>query len=304
MIGLIDPSISSKNLGDKIISNACRKHLNVMFPNEFFFDVSSHSFVNGYAFDQLKKCKDIFVLGSNLLGGSFKQWDIDQYEGNHFKVILFGCGWNCYEDDIEKHRIELNNILRKDVIHSVRDEYTRQQLARIGIHNVVITSCPVVWDCKNITNRFRKASNCVVTLTDYSKSEYDINIVHFAESNFNRVKYWPQGSGDIEYFLSLGISFNRILRPRISDLNDIVEESGAVYLGTRLHAGLFSMRKNDSLIISIDNRAKELLKYINVSFVDRDENLHSNISRFIEHDIASIVKFPSDNIKKWKDQFK
>ena len=64
----------------------------------------------------------------------------------------------------------LRNLLSLDYLHSVRDEHTRTELARIGIENVINTVCVTMW---NLTEKFcddipvSKAENVLTTVTDY-----------------------------------------------------------------------------------------------------------------------------------------
>ena len=69
----------------------------------------------------------------------------------------------------------LKILLSKTYLHSVRDEYTKDMLERIGIKNVINTGCPTMWSlteehCKQIP--IKKSNSVVFTITDYNKKPF------------------------------------------------------------------------------------------------------------------------------------
>ena len=79
-IALFSPSISSFNLGDHIIYDSARHHINSIIQDAYIVEISTHLPVSKY----IKPLKDAdykFVCGSNLLRGKmnslFRQWDIN-----------------------------------------------------------------------------------------------------------------------------------------------------------------------------------------------------------------------------------
>ena len=68
-------------------------------------------------------------------------------------------------------KVFLRNLLASKMIHSVRDEYTKEKLLKIVIKNVLNTSYPSTWNlteshCNKILKT--KSDAVVFTLTDYS----------------------------------------------------------------------------------------------------------------------------------------
>ena len=75
------------------------------------------------------------------------------------------------------------------------------------------------------------------------------------------------------------------------------------YIGTRLHAGIRAMQKRRrSIIISIDNRAREMGKDYNLNVIEREDI--ENLEEYLLSEFKTDIKLNLDNIKKWKEQFK
>ena len=155
--------------------------------------------------------------------------------------------------DLESTLILLKSILSKDIIHSVRDSYTEKMLKSIGIENVINTSCPTMW---NLTEEFclqipkSKGESVVVTLTDYKKDyKRDIQLIKILKNCYDRIMFWPQGSGDLEYFNELDLNnHGEILSCNLSVFNDVLENDGVDFVGTRLHAGIRALQKKKRTI--------------------------------------------------------
>jgi hypothetical protein len=76
-----------------------------------------------------------------------------------------------------------------------------------------------------------------------------------------------------------------------------------VYIGTRLHGGIKCLQNGISgLILSNDNRSKELGNDINLAVVGRDD--FSGIINWIDYKSKfGKISLPVENIEKWKLQF-
>ena len=193
-------------------------------------------------------------------------------------------------------------------MHSVRDTFTLKMLNSIGINNVINTSCPSVWSlneehCKTIP--VEKSESVLFTLTDYKKNpDQDLIFIDELFRSYSNIFFWPQGIGDIDYLSSLNIDMNLInlLNPSLSSLDTTLEKNNIDYIGTRLHAGIRSIQfKKRSLILSVDNRAWEIAKDINLNVTKRG-NL-DQIRKFISQDFQTMIYPPFNNIQLWKNQF-
>ena len=309
-----NPMISSLNLGDSIIVDSINNELGKIFDNNFIVDISSHLPVN-YIFTQLLQNADYkFVCGSNLLSGKLnnpfsKQWGISFWNAKKLgPAVLVGAGWQRYNDNPNCYtKAVYKKILSKEYNHSVRDEYTERQLRKCGIKNVIVTACPTMWKftpdfCKQVN--VKKANNVVTTLTDYNKNiESDRKFINTLLENYDKVYFWVQGYNDNEYIDEITDSSKIVkIAPSLKAYDDVLNYDDIEFVGTRLHAGIRAIQhKKRSLIVSIDNRAKELNKTCNINIIDR-ENIDS-LKEYVYSDIKTEIRIPTEQIELWKGQF-
>lgn len=313
-ITLYSPGLATYNIGDKIIADSAKKQLKDILDGNFIVELPTHTPHNIRYIRHLKNSTYKFVLGSNLLKSTFfgfkRQWHIAIWKSFFTgPCILVGAGWWQYNNKPNLYtKILLKMVLSKNHIHSVRDEYTKKVLESIGIKNVVNTACPTMWSlteehCKHIPKKM--GTSVVFTITDYNKSiELDKLLIDSLVDTYTHVHFWPQGIGDYEYFKSLEVDFDRIniIAPTLEDFDATLEKGDIDFVGTRLHGGIRALQKGcRTLIISIDNRAKEKGESFNLPIIERD-----NISRLknvLGNDIVTAIKIPDREIESWKKQF-
>jgi polysaccharide pyruvyl transferase WcaK-like protein len=315
LIGVLNPAITTSNIGDQIISDAVYRELTKMFPMHFFIDFPTTLSLTKKVYKRMQKTKYSFVGGTNILSSNFlkyKQWQIgikDAMRGNN--VILMGVGWWQYQKKPNLYTSTiLKRVLHKDILHSVRDEYTRKQLLAIGIKNVLNTGCPTTWGltpdfCSTIPSK--KGDSVVFTLTDYNKDKKsDKEMIRLLVDNYQSVYFWPQGISDIEYFNYFRQDFPdiKIVAPLLKSYDKLLSSLDSLdYVGTRLHGGIRAMHHHKrSIIVGIDNRAKEMAKDINLPVVNRGDNL--SLKNKILDPIDCQLNIPVSLIEQWKDQFK
>jgi len=81
-------------------------------------------------------------------------------------------------------------------------------------------------------------------------------------------------------------------------------ESNLDFVGTRLHAGIHALNLGHrTIIVAIDNRAKEMGKDTNLPIISR-EDVIDKLEGMINSEIKTEILLPKENIKRWKDQFK
>ena len=191
----------------------------------------------------------------------------------------------------------------KDNIQSVRDSYTHEKLKECGVKNIINTSCPTTWE---LPSDFKKNSNSVIlTLTDYNKSFiHDKYLIEILIKKYKKCFFWPQGIGDLNYLKELGYCKNfEILERNLSSYDDCLNTFSADMVGTRLHAGIRALQKgNKTLILSVDNRATEIKKDINIPVINRFDltKIDHTLSKEIKINITSKEK----EIKLYSDLFK
>lgn len=310
---LNNPGLSTMNLGDKVIAESAKNHLDFILNENFVVEVPTHLPYSYYYLRSLSKADLKFVLGSNLLKSTFfgikRQWDISlTWAWAQGPCILVGAGWWQYGNEPNIYtKTLLKKILDRKILHSVRDSYTVNMLNACGIRNVINTGCPTMWSltsehCEDI--RKEKSRDVVFTLTDYFKDfENDKKIVEILLKEYSGVYFWPQGIGDLNYLKELGF-YDRVnkINPNLEAFDKILENLEIDYVGTRLHGGIRALQKKKrTIIISIDNRAEELTKDFSIP-VEKREDLSSLYNR-IMCNFSTEIEIPSDNIKLWKAQF-
>ena len=123
------------------------------------------------------------------------------------------------------------------------------------------------------------------------------------KKKYEKVFFWPQGNGDLDYFLNLESSVGiEVIAANLESYNRYLEDNDTDYVGTRLHGGMRALqKKRRTLIIGVDNRAKELQADFGIPVIDQGsiEQLEDVIQKQIKLDI----KLPTDEIKKFLSQF-
>jgi polysaccharide pyruvyl transferase WcaK-like protein len=312
IISLLDTSICTKNMGDHIIMNAIKDELQEIFPHSFFTMHSTHDYLKETSYKLIRNSDLTFVCGTNLLSSkmnSYNQWKINLKDITKLKrVILLGVGWWQYQDSPNLYtRILLRKILNKNYIHSVRDEYTKNKLASIGVKNVINTSCPSMWKLSNehLSSVPHEKGNIVITtLTDYSPNEKaDKSLLELLKEKYKKVFLWIQGVGDFDWFKHLNVSGIDIVGPHVIYYDEILRSEKSIdYVGTRLHAGIRALSFGKRTIIcGVDNRAIEMGRDFRLSVVNRDDT--NSIKTIIERKISMDVIVPIKKIVQWKQQF-
>ena len=274
---LLDPSLEPQNSGDKIISEAIQREIHLA-GIELIGRISTHDRLTRFELSLVRQADVCIVGGTNLLVSKFySQWNLGLREVLAYrnKCVLLGCGWWKYQDQPSiLMRIIYRMILNKQFTHSVRDEYSKNQLKSIS-RKVINTSCPTMWEIPSPKTIDQKQTSVIVTLTDYSKDPVsDAKLLSLARTNFTKVYFWPQGDGDFQYFKSLNSQIE-VLDAGLDSLRSKLK-SGALYFGTRLHAGILALQMGrPALIVGIDNRAIEIARDTGLNITSR-ESLFSN----------------------------
>lgn len=285
--------------------------LKELFPRGRFYRISTHEKIKLGDIKKLSCSDTLLVGGTNLLSSNmnqYNQWKINLFDSLYFRnAVLFGVGWWQYQSPPNNYtKLLLKIILSKNLLHSVRDSYTLNQLNSAGIHNAINTGCPTLWGidsrhCERIPRS--KAENVLFTLTDYNIDENrDKKIFRILQKNYKKIYFWPQGLKDADYAGKIGVKAI-IMDSGLESLKKLLfSDIKLDYIGTRLHAGILSIRNfRRSVIIGIDNRAVEIKKDFNLNVVEKSE--FGLLEKIISFDLRTDLKIPHKNINKWKKQF-
>ena len=310
-LGILNSSIASTNLGDIIIYESVYNHLRKVFSDDFFTDYPTQIHIATDAKYLMSQKNLLFISGTNLLSSNLEsryQWKIDNSHRKFLfnKVVLVGVGWWQYQGDINNYTSKIyKSVLNQKVYHSVRDHYSVDKLNSIGIKNVLNTSCPTLWNitpakCESIPKI--KADKVVTTLTCYKKNiELDKKMLMILSKNFNKVYLWIQSFLDLEYLDEIGLDIPNLelIPPTVEAYDEVLNQGGIDYIGTRLHAGIRAIQKNiRTLILAVDNRAIEISKDVNLNVIKR-ENVE-DVKAFIDNSYETKILLPYENIELFK----
>lgn len=307
-----DTSIQSDNMGDAIICQFCNELFQELFNEQGYLRIPTHVEPDTETVMNLPHYRHKIVCGTNLITPHFEwysNWKMPSDLYGYFNILTLAVGWGCYCDDISrKSKWMYNAILSHKGLHSVRDRYTEKKFHEMGIHNVVYTGCVTLWDltptkCKNIP--LKKADKVISTITDYSRDiEADREMLNILFDHYEEVMVWIQGEHDMEYLSELvDISKITIIDRNLDAFQTVLSAGNIDYIGTRLHAGIYALNHGvRSIIIAIDNRAKEMGKDVNLPMVQR-ESIQTELPHLIEKEMETKLNIPWENIKRWKEQF-
>lgn len=312
-ITIMDTSIATRNLGDQIIMDSVNRHVKEIFYEDMILHVPTHDKIGKISVDIIKNSEITLVGGTNILNGKrvpFKKsaWSITLLDTLKVKdLILMGTGWGAYQENTNLYsKLLYKGLLNKKYIHSVRDSYTEKKLKSLGFENVINTGCPTMWNltkehCRNIPKQ--KAKSVVCTFTDYSKDyKNDKKLAEILHNNYDKVYCWIQGSNDLQYVNTLSNKFI-IVPPSLAKYDELLDNNEIDYIGTRLHAGIRALqKKRRSIIVSIDNRAKEMGADFDLPIIERNEI--DNLENVINNKLEININLNYDAINKWKEQFK
>lgn len=307
-IGLMDTTVSDYNHGNQIIMDSVRKYINDIIKNKFVMDLPCWDDLEGHALEAVSYCEYLFLGGTNLLSGDIENKkyigindsNLSQFEN---KVILMGVGWNDSDVEITPKTVEIyRKILKRDVLHSVRNKYTKEILEKIGITNVLNTGCPTLWSfteefCKKIPTQ--KAENALIMVSswDFNRDNYIAQII---KNNYRKIYAWVQQPSDYTY-IKLLYPEAEIIGLSLEDLDVFLEKCKDVdYIGSRLHGGIRCLQKcKRCFIIPIDYRAVEMKKDFNLPVVD---NIYE-LEKYIISQYSTDIRMPFKEIEMWKKQF-
>lgn len=309
---LFDPSLDSKNKGDSIIAYYCDKALKDIIDLHSAFRVQTHELPSKWILKEVPHYKNKIVCGTNLMTPHFEQYSIWKMPPGLYgynNIITLGVGWEYYDSNISRtSKFIYRNILSTTGIHSVRDSYTEKMFHKMGIHNVINTGCPSLWQlseekCNNIP--ICKSSQVITTVTDYSRDPQNDRVMfNILLAHYSRVFVWLQGEGDIEYLQTI-VDMTKIIviNNNLQDYTDILDNGNIDYVGTRLHAGIHAMNRGvRSIIIAIDNRTIEMGNDVLLPYICR-KDIDKKLSQYIEKSFKTELKISWSNIAKWKRQF-
>jgi len=312
-IVVFDTAIGSGNLGDQIIMESVFKEISTLFPEAFIFQVPTHSQIGNDGRRLLREADYIFAGGTNLLFSRWsrqRQWRLEfkDLAAAGAKTILMGTGWTDYQSSPDwRARYAYKRLLARHALHSLRDSYSVSHLRSCGFQNAVNTGCPTLWDLTDLgalNLSVGKPDTVVTTLTDYRQApEHDRAMLEILKARYRRVLVWIQGSNDLDYICGLGVAGLEMVNPSLKAFDAVLSSAPPVdFVGTRLHAGIRALQKRRrALILSVDNRAREMGKDFNLPVIERGDI--NALEQHLDHWPQLDIRLPRDEIAAWRAQF-
>ena len=307
------PDIATQNIGDEIIADAVMKQLATIFQNHFFVKFPTQTQFSAKCLNFYNMAKYRFIGGSNLMSGHirpcYNQWDISLFNFWKYRdAVLMGVGWRVYQSRPSLFaKLFYSPLLSRTCLHSVRDTYTEQQMRRLGYDNVINTACPTTWDLtpEHCTAIPREKRDCAVfTITDYARDpELIRRMLGVIRNHYSELYFFQQGTKDLQYLQEITDATGiRVIQPTLAAYDALLEEKHPDFIGTRLHGGIRALQHScRALIVGIDNRALELSKDINLPVITMNEP--DNLEYALTDGWEIALRIPSENIRKWKEQF-
>lgn len=316
---LLDTAVGSKNKGDDIIMECVRKELAPILKGNFEYTLPTQ--VSPFHWYQVWRnsrrvrsyadCPLKFVGGTNILAKNMRthypQWNINLWNCKPLAgSILVGAGAGAGEHTDWYTTKLYRKVLSHDYYHSCRDERTKLYLESLGL-KAIHTGCVTMWAmtpdfCKTIPTK--KSGKVVFTLSGFIKDDRDQFLIDTLLESYKEVYFWPQGIEDYDYLHKFtSIDKIKILEASKDAYDEFLTNNDADYVGTRLHGGVYAMRhRRRSIIIVIDERAREINKANNLVCIEKD-SIQKNLKHLIEDDFKTEIIMDFDAINKWKSQF-
>ncbi|HCD5273717.1 TPA: polysaccharide pyruvyl transferase family protein, partial [Klebsiella pneumoniae] len=122
-------------------------------------------------------------------------------------------------------------------------------------------------------------------------------------SKYDSVYLWLQGDGDLKFLKEIGYQDKvKIIAPSLNAYeNVLISDTSIDYIGTRLHAGVFALQNlRRTLVVAIDNRAKEISADTNLPIVERGDI--QTISDWIDGGSETVLTLKNEEIYKFRKQ--
>lgn len=319
-IALGNTATGTMNAGVDVIMKYTYKELAPILENNIVCTFPTHTplchsyqIKNWEYTNWIKNADYKFISGTNLLKmNMFKKaplWNINIF--NYMPLtnaVLVGVGRAGKTEELNWYtKLLYKKVLSKEYIHSVRDEKTKQILEDMGF-KAINTGCITLWGltnefCKTINTK--KSKNVVTSFNCKSPDiDADSKILQLLKRNYEKIYFWPQTIGDIEYFNKLSNNENiETISNNIDKLSEILNNCDVDYVGARLHGGIYCMHhKIRTIILSVDYRTTDMQKDFNINTISRNDI--QKIEEKINTVFETKININEKAIEEWLKQFK
>lgn len=318
---LLDTSVATLNMGDEIIHSSIINNWSELMENNYVCTFPTHT--PPFSWWQNILCKKKvalynnmdykFLCGTNALYTNmlrpFPTWNINILNRNVLSgTILVGVGAGVNSKNVNYYTRHLyQSVLSKAYIHSVRDDFTKEMLEKMGF-KAYNTGCPTLWGltpefCQKIPTT--KSKEVVFTLTGYHPDEEnDKRMVDVLANNYDKLLFWPQSISDLDYLKHFNFKYKIELIPPSLNAYDSALCKNVDYVGNRLHGGIRALQHGKrSVIVSIDYRALNMSKHFSLPIIQR-KDIANQLDELINEEYRTEIKgIDFDLVKEWKNQF-
>lgn len=314
LVCALEPAAYSTNIGDHIISDACRREIADFLPDCQIIFGTTKSKMSSYAAGNAARCALVLACGANLLSSRHifdRAWQMNFASfAIARRVVTFGVGLSDPATPTLPARTWLRRLLHPRLPHSVRDSRTEAFLRSLGFENVINTACPTMWRLSEdlrLREGLRKSSRCLFTLTDYAKNaDHDRKLVDILLRSYRELVFVPQGTGDLRYFRSLSADAEgriRIGNPSLAFLDSVLSGKDVDYVGTRLHAGIRALQHGvRTIILAVDGRAEAIAADCNLPVLKRSQI--KRIEEAVNSRLDIEIRLPVEGIRRWKEEIR
>ena len=320
---VFDTAVGTSNRGDDIIVSSAEIYLRPLLEQSFVMRFGTHvknlgwahCLTNSVKIKYAKEADYKFILGTNLLTSnairSMKQWPVLSLPDYllYKNCILMGVGIKFKDTKLSLHtRLLYEKLLRKDIIHSVRDEQSKKLLSSISGLQVLNTGCPTLWSltpelCEKIPTF--KGPNVIATVSGYKSQQdaiKDQQMIAILEKNYEKIYLWVQTSEDEQYYKTLQHQKDVQRIYSFKQFKEVCQNGKVDYIGTRLHGGIYAMQCGvRTLIVEIDQRAEGFRLTNNINTIKRDKI--QALEDVLHSQIKTEIRLKSAEIKEWLAQF-
>jgi hypothetical protein len=300
---VVDPGMTSTNLGDQIISDAIhREFITPLSASVEVEVIPMHGPLSDSSRAALRSADEVVVCGTNLLSNHMRfrtswEWNRADIELAKGKLTVFGAGWWQYQvGAIDPISARWMKSMAGGRTWGVRDAYSAKRLADAGVASAHI-SCPTLWRVKEQPLPSTEG-RVIATFTDYNQDPLaDRRLIDLLEARYE-VLYWPQGPGDRSYIESISEKKPTFIDASLSAFDTELQKPDTAYIGLRLHGGIRALQFGvPSLILSIDNRAREISRSVGLNAPSR--HAFRDIENALNTPNPVAIKLPTDAIRSW-----
>ncbi len=308
-IAFINPSVSSKNIGDLFINDSVKRIL--VFDPQRSCDIDPRKPIGAAEIEQINRCQAAVIVGTCLWYkhiGKPSRWNFSIEELKRIRVPIIPLGVGAYRNFDDDNSFDDDTREQIRIIHSscalssARDLRTVEVLNEAGIQNTVMTACPTLF--RNLQPHWKLVRNAnskriAVTVRRNQSGNVRVLIRHLRARGCEPV-IAAQGAGDgfmqnwiplIQKPVETLCEYN--VAPYLKLIDDC---AGAI--GWRLHGNMIHLAANrPAILFSTCSRGESFCQSFDLPTVrspDKHKLPEREIVRLLDafFDDASFAKLP------------